>query len=167
MRLGVIGLGSIGMRHVRLISSTFGGDLLGLAACSTVLDIYKKEPIIETLWKRGQQFQIGVNSAIVELDLPAVCDGFSVKPRIRFTSPLTPEHQNLALSLFTQELAAHGILWHPAGGNISAAMTEEDINNAIDTCRAALYVVRTALTSGNWSALKGKPIQASNFVRQA
>lgn len=155
------------MQESWFVSGTFSGNPLSLAACSAVLDIYKTEPIIETLWKRGQQFQIGVNSAIVELDLPAVCDGFAVKPRIRFTSPLTPERQNLALSLCVQELAAQGVLWHPAGGNISAAMTEEDISNAVDTCRAALYVTRTALQSGDWSALKGKPIQASSFVRKA
>lgn len=155
------------MQHADVVSGTFGGECLSLAACSAVLDIYKTEPIIDTLWKRGQQFQIGVNSAIVELDLPAVCDGFAVKPRIRFTDSINHVCQNLALSLFVQELAAHGVLWHPAGGNISAAMTEEDISDAVDTCRAALYVTRTALNSGDWSALKGKPIQASSFVRKA
>jgi glutamate-1-semialdehyde aminotransferase len=162
------------MQHADVVSGTFGGEALSLAACSAVLDVYKQEPIVETLWKRGRQFQDGVNAAINDLDLSraVVCDGFAVKPRIRFKwddladrIDLMRERNNLALSLFVQELAAHGVLWHPAGGNISAAMTERDIELAVDTVRAALYVTRTALTSGDWSALKGKPIQASTFVR--
>jgi glutamate-1-semialdehyde aminotransferase len=160
------------MQHADVVSGTFGGEALSLAACSAVLDEYKQEPIIETLWKRGRQFQDGVNAAILELDVPAVCDGFAVKPRIRFTAAvdnMTIERvntNNLALSLFVQELAAHGVLWHPAGGNISTAMTERDIELAVDAVRAALYVTRTALTYGDWSALKGKPIQQSSFVRK-
>lgn len=153
------------MQHADVVSGTFGGECLSLAACSAVLDLYKSEPVIRTLWDRGQQFRIGVNTAIAQLDLPAVCDGFAVKPRIRFTCT-NDEDRNLALSLLTQEMARNGVLWHPAGGNISAAMTEEDISNAVDTCRAALYVTRTALHTGDWSALKGKPIQASSFVRK-
>lgn len=153
------------MQHADVVSGTFGGECLSLAACSAVMDIYQSEPIIQTLWDRGQQFQIGVNSAIAKLDLPAVCDGFNVKPRIRFTNPLTPERQNLAMSLFAQELAAHGVLWHPAGGNISAAMTEEDIELALLACDSAFVVTKQALDTGDWSALKGKPIQTSSFVR--
>lgn len=152
------------MQHADVVSGTFGGETLSLAACSAVLDIYQREPVVERLWIRGQQFQDGVNDAIKELGIPAVCNGFAVKPRIRFTYG-SDQTNNLALSLFVQELAAHGVLWHPAGGNISAVMSEEDIRNAVDTCRAALYVTRTALKTGDWSALKGKPIQPSSFVR--
>jgi glutamate-1-semialdehyde 2,1-aminomutase len=142
---------------------------LSLAACSAVLDVYKQEPIIETLWKRGKRFQDGVNAAILELDVPAVCDGFAVKPRIRFLCEDSLDNpgatNNLALSLFVQQLAAHGVLWHPAGGNISAAMTEQDIIFALDCVKAAFLTVRHALDTGDWSALKGKPIQPSKFVR--
>lgn len=157
------------MQHADVVSGTFGGEALSLAACSAVLDVYKQEPIIETLWKRGKRFQDGVNAAILELDVPAVCDGFAVKPRIRFLCEDSLDNpgatNNLALSLFVQQLAAHGVLWHPAGGNISAAMTEQDIIFALDCVKAAFLTVRHALDTGDWSALKGKPIQPSKFVR--
>jgi len=158
------------MEHADVISGTFGGDVLGLAACNAVLDIYKNEPIIETLWARGQQFQQGFNDLAQVLDAPAICDGFAVKPRIKFQSsgvPLTPYGEQMAMSLFLQETALRGILWHPAGGNVSAAMTKEHIEFALTGMGEALVVVKQALESGDWSVLKGKPIQSTPFVRKA
>jgi glutamate-1-semialdehyde 2,1-aminomutase len=43
-----------------VISSTFGGDALGLAAARAVLDIYAAEPVIDTLWERGRQLHAGI-----------------------------------------------------------------------------------------------------------
>lgn len=156
------------MQHADVVSGTFGGEALSLAACSAVLDIYKTEPIIDTLWARGRQFQNGVNAAINMFSMAnvAICDGFAVKPRIRFTTE-DASVNNLMLSLFVQELAVHGVLWHPAGGNVSAAMNEADINFALNGVVSALLPVKEALESGDWSALKGKPIQASGFARTA
>ena len=71
------------------------------------------------------------------------------------------------MSLFIQELAERGVLWHPAGGNISAAMTKQDIDFALNGVEAAFLTVKRALDTGDWSALKGKPIQQSKFVRSA
>ncbi|MBT6146054.1 MAG: aminotransferase class III-fold pyridoxal phosphate-dependent enzyme, partial [Gemmatimonadetes bacterium] len=45
-----------------VISSTFGGDTLGLAAASAVLDVYEQEDVIGTLWARGKQLHQGVAS---------------------------------------------------------------------------------------------------------
>lgn len=152
------------LRHAYLISSTFGGDMLGLTACSAVLDIYNTEPIIKTLWARGKQFQRGFNDLPNRLEV--TCDGFPVKPRIRFMLD-SEKDNNLAMSLFLQETAKQGILWHPAGGNISAAMTEADIDDAVDKMGSALAVVNRATSSGDWSALHGQPIQPSAFVRKS
>jgi glutamate-1-semialdehyde aminotransferase len=178
------------MQHADVVSGTFGGEALSLAACSAVLDLYKSEPIIETLWKRGKQFQDGVYDMIHDLDMSSmvICDGFAVKPRIRFTfqdddfperfkiipppcedkawiASAADRYNCFALSLFVQVLAERGVLWHPSGGNISAAMTVEDIQFALNGVEAALSMVQHALETGDWSALKGKPIQQSTFVR--
>lgn len=152
------------MQHADVVSGTFGGDCVGLAACNAVLDIYKAEPIIERLWERGRQFQDGFNMHAVTMGIGATCDGFPVKPRIKFTYD-DAKTNTLALSLFVQEMARCGVLWHPAGGNISAAMTPADINMAIRACNESLMEVKKAIGTGDWSALKGKPIQPSKFVR--
>ncbi len=165
------------MQHADVVSGTFGGEALSLAACNAVLDIYQSEPIIEMLRARGKQFQDGINDLVQVLDMPAICDGFAVKPRIRFTlgesfhtamnwpNGGSMATDTLAMSLFLQETALRGILWHPAGGNISAAMTTEDIEFALSGMGEALVVVKKALESGDWSVLKGKPIQLTPFVR--
>jgi glutamate-1-semialdehyde 2,1-aminomutase len=154
------------MSYADVISGTFGGETLSLAACQAVQDIYDSEPIIDMLWQRGEQFQNGIRRVIDNtlLDGLAVCDGYPVKPRIRF---MVQDQQTatLAMSLFVQELAEWGVLWHPAGGNISAAMTTGDIDMAIDVCERAFIVVKHAMETGDWSALYGKPIQPSQFVR--
>jgi len=156
------------MEQSWFVSGTFSGNPLSLAACSAVLDIYQHEPIIETLWARGKQLQDGFNDLAKALDVLAICDGYAVKPRIRFLKQENgTDDTNLAMSLFLQETALRGLLWHPAGGNISAAMTEADIATALQGMEAALRVVQQALTTGDWSALHGQPIQSTPFVRKA
>lgn len=166
------------MEHADVVSGTFGGEALSLAACNAVLDIYQSDPIIETLWARGEQFQQGFNDLASVMDIDGTnmrhyveCDGFAVKPRIRFHigtyDDTDPQYFNVkAMSLFLQETAMNGVLWHPAGGNISAAMTKKDIEEALLIMAQALVVVKHALDSGDWSTLKGKPIQATPFVRK-
>ena len=167
------------MQHADVVSGTFGGEAVSLAACNAVLDIYKTEPIIETLWARGEQFQSGFNAMAEAVGMPVVCDGFAVKPRIKFT-PGESFHtavnwpnggsiptDTLAMSLFLQETALRGVLWHPAGGNISAAMTKEDIDSALNSMTLSLMIVQKALDSGDWSVLKGLPIQSTPFVRKS
>ncbi len=106
-----------------------------------------------------------------------VCDGFAVKPRIRFTDEqiinlydsgnwIEVKRSTMAMSLFLQETALRGILWHPAGGNISAAMTTENIECALMGMADALVVVQKALESGDWSVLNGQPIQSTPYVRK-
>lgn len=172
------------MQFADVISGTFGGETLSLAACSAVLDIYQAEPVIETLWARGKQLQDGFNVMARGLGVPAICDGFAVKPRIKFVAECfdyqrsddgdikvgdeeqTQRVNNLAMSLFLQETALRGILWHPAGGNISSAMTEMDIECALNGMEAALLITNRALGTGDWSGLQGEPIQSTIFVRK-
>ena len=166
------------MQHSWFVSGTFSGNPLSLAACNAVLDIYQAEPIIETLWARGEQFQKGFNAMAEAMGMPVVCDGFAVKPRIKFTlgesfhtavnwpNGGSIPTDTLAMSLFLQETALRGVLWHPAGGNISAAMTKEDIDSALNSMTLALMIVQKALDSGDWSDLQGEPIQSTPFVRK-
>jgi len=43
------------------ISSTFGGDTLGLAAARAVLETHEKEDVIAAIWARGKQLHQGFN----------------------------------------------------------------------------------------------------------
>lgn len=174
------------MQHSWFISGTFSGNPLSLAACNAVLDIYQSEKVCEKLWALGYRFQHGFNDLahVMDLDNQVACDGFAVKPRIKFTAParqvlelkdmpspaetqrLRDLENQLCMSLFLQETALRGVLWHPAGGNISAAMTEGDIDSALMAMGEALGVVKTAVETGVWSVLQGQPIQTGFSVRK-
>lgn len=54
-----------------VISSTFGGDTLGLSAARAVIGVYQTEDVIGTLWARGERLHEGVNGMCERLGIPA------------------------------------------------------------------------------------------------
>lgn len=148
------------MQHAELISGTFGGNALSLAAANAVLDVYENEPVIETMWKRGKEFQDYFNGQAATYDVGAVCEGYACKPRIRFL-----EESDKSMSLFLQVAAEHGMLWHPGGGNVCYALTDKDMEVTFSAIYAGIKAVRNAVTRNDWSALKGNIIQPVVTVR--
>ena len=160
------------MRHAEIVhGGTFGGDALSLAACNAVLDVYEKEPIIDTLWKRGRQLQQHFNDTAARLGIAAACDGFPCKPRIAFPIQDTASpgrqghHPLLEMSLFLQETAAQGVLFHPVNCNVNAAFTDQDMLTTFRAIDAALTAVAKAAQSEDWSALTGDPIEPVGPLR--
>jgi len=47
-----------------VVSSTFGGDTLGLAAARAVIGIYQTNDVVGEIWKRGEQLHQGVNESV-------------------------------------------------------------------------------------------------------
>lgn len=157
------------MQHAELISGTFGGNAVSLAAADAVLDVYESEPVIETMRKRGAEFQDYFNSEASNLKVHAECVGYPCKPKINFTYLEGSDviHNQLCMSLFLQEAALHGMLWHPGGGNVCYALTDEDMVATKNAITHALTSVRDAMGhGGDWSALKGDVIKPVVTVRQ-
>jgi len=57
------------------ISSTFGGDTLGLAAAMAVLDAYEAEDVVAGLWSRGEKVRQGFNQHCARLGIAAELRG--------------------------------------------------------------------------------------------
>jgi glutamate-1-semialdehyde aminotransferase len=139
------------------VSSTFGGDALALAACRATLETYTLMPVIERLWRMGRRFQEGFTVLTDRLGLPARCVGYPVHPKI-VIDHRSPETQRLLMSLFLQESAARGVLFHFAGFNISYSHAEADVDETLEACAGALGVVGEALADGRIvERLRGKP----------
>jgi len=98
------------MRHAVNVSSTFGGEGIGLAACKATLDIYEREKVIERLWKTGT----ALSRALGEAGIRHV--GYPVHPKL-----LGPPGEASARA------AAQGVLLIASGLNPTAAHTPEDI----------------------------------------
>lgn len=116
-----------------VISSTFGGDTLGLAAARAVLDVYEREDVIGTLWKRGEQLHEGFNAYSERLGLP-----------VRFTGAapvgqLVIDHPDAARLFlrFNEEVLKRGIIVYSVCYT-NYSHTEADIEEAVGEMGEAL-----------------------------
>ena len=139
------------------VSSTFGGDTLALAGCLATLEVYRSQPVIEHLWRMGRRFQQGFAGLAARLGVPARAVGYPVHPKI-VIDHRSAETRRLLMSLFLQETAARGVIFHLAGFNISYSHAEADVDETLQACEAALRVVGDALSDGRvGERLRGKP----------
>jgi glutamate-1-semialdehyde 2,1-aminomutase len=128
------------MQFANVISGTFGGDGLGLAAALTVMDIYEQDGAVQAMWGLGRRFQKGINAPGKWIG----STGYPVHPILHIGIPDTSEA--VAMSYFLQQLAERGVLWHPAGGNIMVAHTEATIDLAVSIFHEAACETARAAT---------------------
>jgi len=141
------------------VSSTFGGDTLALAACLATLDEYERRPVVAHQWQMGRRLQEGIATAATRLGLPVRCLGYPVHPKI-VVEHEKPETQRLLMSLFLQETARRGTIFHFAGFNISFSHATTDVDETLAACEAAMGVLADALGDGRiGERLQGKPYQ--------
>jgi glutamate-1-semialdehyde aminotransferase len=130
------------------VSSTFGGDLIGIVAALETLRILEDEPVIEDIWYHGQYLKDGYNEIAKSLDLETECKGY---PNRTFFDFPTGIHK----SLFWQECIKKGVFFGWANF-ISYSHREREIIYTLEVIKEALKVCKE-----NWDnpkkALKGKP----------
>jgi glutamate-1-semialdehyde aminotransferase len=110
------------MAHAIGVSSTFGGEGIGLAAAKATIQVYRSEPVIDTLWARGKQLMAGVPELV----------GYPVHPHFPGEGKWDGER-----SARCQRAAEWGVLVHPAGMNPMYAHTEEDVKKTIEALSSA------------------------------
>lgn len=59
-----------------IISSTFGGESLSLAAAKASMEVYKSQDVVGHLWKQGEALWTGVNELFSRYELPLSVRGF-------------------------------------------------------------------------------------------
>jgi len=69
------------------ISSTFGGDTLGLAAAKAVLETHEKEDVIGAIWARGEQLHKGFTALAQRHGIEAGFSGLPPTGQLNFTTP--------------------------------------------------------------------------------
>lgn len=130
------------------VSSTFGGDLLGIVASLYTIDFIEKNNVIDHICKIGTKFRNWFNILARDLEIPAYCKGYSCRTFFEFPSIV---HK----SLFWQECLKRGVFFGYAQF-INYSHTDDIINETIKVMEETLIV-----TKDNWDnplkALKGKP----------
>ena len=119
-----------------VISSTFGGDTLGLAAARAVLGVYEREDVIGRLWKRGEQLHEGFNAYSERLGLPARFVGASPVGQLVFDHP---DAARLFLRFNAEVLKRGIIVYSVCYTNFSH--TEADIDQAVGAMGEALEAI--------------------------
>jgi glutamate-1-semialdehyde 2,1-aminomutase len=145
--------------RVFLLSTTHGAETHALAAAIATMDVYEKEPVIETLDRQGSRLLAGLNQVIDEYGLR---DYFGVEGKpcnlIFFTRDQHKKPSQHFRALFMQEMIKHGIL----GTNliVSYSHTNDDIDKTIEAAAGSLAVYREALENGVEPYLVGGPTQS-------
>lgn len=131
-----------------LVSITYGGEALSLAAAATTLRTYRDEPVVETLWARGRQLREGLTVAANEAGLPFVVEGFDPMTAMRFNG-LDEDLERDAWGYLLQEMAERGVLLRRGGLNfVSYSHTETEIAEVIATAREVFAHLAPLLQSG-------------------
>jgi len=130
------------------VSSTFGGDLLGIVGALETIKTLENEPVLEDIWYYGGYLKDGYNEIAKSLDLETECKGYPNRTFFDFPSGV---HK----SLFWQECILRGVFFGWANF-ISYSHREREILYTLDVVKKALKVCKE-----NWAnplkALKGKP----------
>jgi glutamate-1-semialdehyde 2,1-aminomutase len=145
--------------RVFLLSTTHGAETHALAAAIATMDVYEKEPVIETLDRQGLRLLAGLNQVIDEYGLR---DYFGVEGKpcnlIFYTRDEQKKPSQHFRALFMQEMIKRGIL----GTNliVSYSHSDADIDKTIDAVAGSLGVYRNALENGVEPYLIGGPTQS-------
>ncbi|MDD5600023.1 MAG: aminotransferase class III-fold pyridoxal phosphate-dependent enzyme [Victivallaceae bacterium] len=115
------------------ISSTYAGETLSLAALKAVINFYRKNKVINTLWERGKQFKDGINSIFWERNFPAALEGFPVCPIFNFREPGKSD-------AFFKECYRNGISLYNVS-YVNWSHTEKDIAITADRIRKVLETI--------------------------
>jgi glutamate-1-semialdehyde aminotransferase len=113
-------------------SFTFGGDMLGIAAASAVLDVLETEPVLEDVEKIGRPLLDGLTEQIIRYGLEnhIHTSGYPARHFLNFSND--DYNGQLLKSVFQQEALKKNILaagWHAP----SRAHTLDDVAETLET----------------------------------
>ena len=130
-----------------VISSTYGGETLSLAAVVACLNEYRAKDVIGHIRSMGERFMSGMNALARETGLALEFRGHPVMTSYSFGYE-AEVNQDL-MTLLLQEMARRGILLRRGGLNfINYSHKTEDIDRTLDMARDVLPLLKNARESG-------------------
>ena len=134
----------------RVISITYGGEALSLAAAIASINEIRAQPVNEHLWRLGKRLCAGLNRVADQTGTPFVCGGLDPMTTMAFTDappaavattafqadPGRTQSSNptqaLVWEYFLQEMAVRGVLLRRGGLNfLTYSHTEAQIDHVI------------------------------------
>jgi len=134
------------------VSSTFGGELLSIAAALATLKLIEEQGVIRHIWTQGERLKNAFNSMVQSMRLGDEIKCIGYPPRTFFIFP------NEALkSLFWQECLGMGVLFGYAQF-INFSHRHAEIDTTIRAMRRGLEMVRK-YKEHPLDGLRGKPAE--------
>ncbi|MCD6333811.1 MAG: aminotransferase class III-fold pyridoxal phosphate-dependent enzyme [Candidatus Latescibacteria bacterium] len=131
-----------------LISVTYGGECLSLAAVVACLKIYKEEPVYEQLWRQGEKLMQGFEALGKKREVPFRCTGLAPMSAPNFYYENTELNADV-WTLFLQETAQRGVLIRRGGLLfITYSHDDEAIAQSLTAVDEALGIIRKAVSEG-------------------
>jgi glutamate-1-semialdehyde 2,1-aminomutase/spore coat polysaccharide biosynthesis protein SpsF len=118
------------------VSSTFGGELLSIAAALATIKFMEEQTVLQHIWEQGNRLISSFKQIVGDLSISNGVDIVGLPPRTYFKFP-TNAHK----SLFWQECLKQGILLGHSQF-ISYAHKQTEIDVTLRAMRHALYVMR-------------------------
>jgi glutamate-1-semialdehyde 2,1-aminomutase len=129
-------------------SGTFGGEALSLAAGIAVLDLMRREPVIERFWDLGKRLEIGIGEAIQRHDLSHCFEVKGWAPWTMTAITDAPGARKEAIrTLFIREMIARGVL-SLGSHNVCYRHSDHDIAHTLAVYDEVLGLVSGELATG-------------------
>ena len=142
--------------RVFLLSTTHGAETHALAAAIATMEVYREEPVIETLAARGTQLRQGLEAAIARHDLERFVSLIG-PPQCMVLGHLDADQRpsQAMRTLMMQEQIRHGVI--APSLVVSYSHTPADIDATVEAMDQALAVYARALEDGVEKHLVGRP----------
>ncbi len=144
--------------RVFLLSTTHGAETHGLAAAMATMQVYRNEPVIDTLWQRGRRLSDGLRAAAVRANVTEYVPILGQPCCLVFGSrDLQGQPSQPFRTLLMQETLRRGVLGTSLVVNYSHS--EDDIDRTIEVFSEAFVIYRRALDEGIDKYLCGRPVK--------
>ncbi len=128
-----------------VISVTYGGEALSLAAAKACLNVYRERDVIGQIWQTGRALMDGMNAAAKELDVPFRAYGQAPMSAMEFTG-LDPARSGAVWQRFLAEMARRGVLLRRGGLNfVTYSHTAADVAATVEACRESFAALREVI----------------------
>jgi glutamate-1-semialdehyde aminotransferase len=154
MPLGIVCGRAEVMRHAiddTVISVTYGGEALSLAAGLACMTIYQNEPVFETIWESGARLMAGFEALGEKHGVPLRCHGYEPmsSQTISYDDPAVSRD---AWTLLLQEMAQRGVLLRRGGLLfVTYSHRDEEVEETLAALDESLAVIAEAAADGTIS----------------
>jgi len=134
-----------------VISTTYGGEALSLAALVAACREYREKPVFEQIWARATQITSGFDAAAEAHGFEKVCAGLAPMSLMRLSPKGHEDADQDAMWFYVlQECAARGLLLRRGGCLfVTYSHTEEDAQQTVAVFGEVLGMLRAHLDKGD------------------